>query len=254
MKITKMIIVTLLFLSANLFAQTKTSQEHLKGLTKASPVELAKKKIMLDGETIPVYNIEGKRIRGQEMMTVMMSGKYTPEFYLDKDKEIKAIVLRAATEDEIARMKNAQGNAGKKSKLVGKDAFEFTVTDIDGTTYTLSELKGKTIVLNFWFIECKPCVIEIPELNELVEKYKDNKDIIFLGLATNKKAQLKVFLKKQAFDYNIVAETRKVAKAYGVSSYPTHIVIGKKGKITFVTTGLSPSTVHNLENAIKSSL
>jgi peroxiredoxin len=96
--------------------------------------------------------------------------------------------------------------------------------------------------------------MEIPELNGLVEKYKDNKDIIFLGLATNKKPQLETFLKKQAFNYNIVPETRKVAAAYGISGYPTHIVIGKKGKITFGTTGLSPTPVHNLENAIKSSL
>lgn len=252
MKITKMIIVTLLFLSTNLFAQTEASPEYLKGLTKASSAEMAKKKITLDGETIPIYTVEGKRIRGQEMMTAMMSRKYSPDFYLNKDKEIKAIVLRVATsEDELIAIKNAQRKMGEKSDLVGKDAFEFSVTDIDGTTYTLSELKGKTIVLNFWFVECKPCVMEIPELNELVKKYKNNKDIIFLGLATNRKEQLETFLKKQAFGYNIVPETRNVAATYGVSGYPTHIVIGKNGKITFVATGLSPTTVHNLEEAIK---
>jgi len=252
MKITRIIIFTVLLFSINtLFAQTKMAQEHLKGLTKALPAELAKKKISFDGETIPVYDVDGKRIRGQEMMTAMMSGKYAPDFYLDTKKDIKAISLRLATAEEQAQMKNAQQRMTKKSKLVGKKATDFEVTAIDGTTYTLSELKGKTVVLNFWFVECKPCVMEIPELNELVKKYKNNKDIIFLGLATNRKEQLETFLKKQAFGYNIVPETRNVAATYGVSGYPTHIVIGKNGKITFVATGLSPTTVHNLEEAIK---
>jgi hypothetical protein len=120
MKITKMISVTLFFLSANLFAQTETSQEHLKGLTKASSAEIAKKQIMLDGETIPVYTIEGKRIRGQEMMTALMSGKYIPDFYVDKDKEIKAIAHRIATEEDKTLMKNAQGKMDEESTLLEK--------------------------------------------------------------------------------------------------------------------------------------
>lgn len=251
MKISKAIIFTLLLFS---ISTSVLAQDHLKGLTKASKIELSKKKIAFDGETIPVYNLEGKRIRGQEMMQAMMSGKYIPEFYLDDKKEIKIISLRLATEEEQKHIKKAQQRMTKKGENVGEKAADFTVTSLDGTTYKLSELRGKTVVLNFWFVECKPCVMEIPELNELVEKYKDNKNVIFLGLATNKKAQLETFLKKQAFEYHIVPETRKVAGSYGVTGYPTHIVIGKTGKITFETTGLSSMTVHNLEKAIKSSL
>lgn len=231
-----------------------SAQEHLKGLTKATQEEISKKQIMLDGETIPVYNLDGKRIRGQEMMEAIMSGNYTPDFYLDDKKDIKVIALRLSTKEEKEQMKMMQQKMAGKSEMVGKKAADFTVTAIDGTTYTLSELKGKIVVLNFWFVECKPCVMEIPELNEVVEKYKDNKDVVFLGLATNKKPQLEKFIKKQAFEYAIVPETRDVAQSYNVTGYPTHIVINKMGEIAFETSGLSPVTVSNLENAIKNSL
>jgi len=51
-------------------------------------------------------------------------------------------------------------------------------------TYSLSSLKGKIFVINFWFLECKPCVIEIPELNKIVEKHK-SEEVLFLAFAMN---------------------------------------------------------------------
>jgi hypothetical protein len=134
---------------------------------------LLDKKIKLDGETIPVYDNKGERIRGVKMMEAMMSGNYTPDFYMDKNKEIKVVVLRTATEDEKKMMKKMQAQRSGKSELIGTDASNFSVTDINGNEYSLNSLKGKIIVMNFWFVECKPCAMEMPELNELVKNYKN---------------------------------------------------------------------------------
>src|SRR5688572_27232831 len=55
--------------------------------------------------------------------------------------------------------------------FIGLKFPDFSLTSIDGKQFQLSELKGKVIMLNFWFIACAPCVAEMPLLNQLVEEY-----------------------------------------------------------------------------------
>ncbi len=259
MRIKQIIIITILlnsFSSINLMAQNKETtnvekKEHLKDLTKASEDDLSDKQIMLDGESIPVYNIKGKRIRGMEMMEAMMSGNYAPDFYMDKNKEIKVAVLRMITEDEKKMRKEMKAQMSGKSEAIGTDAFSFSATDINGNEYSLNSLKGKIIVMNFWFVECKPCVMEMPELNKLVENYK-NKDVVFLGFATNDKAKIDSFLKKKNFSYNIIPSSKKIAAEYKVSGYPTHIIIDENSKIVYSTSGLSSTTISDIEKTIES--
>jgi len=225
-------------------------KEYLKGLTKVGKNEMSDKQIMFDGETFPVYN-KGERIRGMKMMEAMISGDYTPDFYMDKNKEIKAAVLRMATEDEKKMMKEMQAQMSGQSELIGTDASIFSATDINGNEYSLNSLKGKIIVMNFWFVECKPCVMEMPELNELVKNYK-NKDVVFLGFATNDKSKIDSFLKKKDFSYNIIPNSKKIAEAYKVSGYPTHIIIDENSKIVYSTSGLGPTTITDIEKTIES--
>jgi thiol-disulfide isomerase/thioredoxin len=239
---------------SSLMAQNKENtniekKEYLKGLSIASEDELNGKQVSLDGETFPVYNEKGERIRGMEMMTALTSGNYFPDFYMDVNKEIKAVVLRAATEDEKKKITQTSSDINSQNELVDTNAPFFSVTDINGNEYSLDSLKGKIIVMNFWFVECKPCVIEIPELNNLVEKYK-NKDVVFLGFATNEKSRIDSFLKKKDFSYNIITNSIEIAQTYKVSGYPTHTIIDKNSKIVYSTSGLGPTTINDIEKTI----
>jgi thiol-disulfide isomerase/thioredoxin len=100
-------------------------------------------------------------------------------------------------------------------------------------------------------VACKPCVEEIPELNELVEKYED-KDVVFLGFALDNEKRLNSFLEKTPFKYHIFSESKKIIENYGVNSYPTHIIIDQSSDVVFKTSGLSPTTVKSIENTILS--
>ena len=113
-----MIILTILLGSFSINAQDKETstpeiKELIKDLTLAQGRDLAAKQIRFDGESFPVYDVKGKRIRGEKIMETMQSGNYTPEFYLDNDQEIKVAVLRLTTGEEKERMKKmrAQRNA-----------------------------------------------------------------------------------------------------------------------------------------------
>lgn len=225
-------------------------EEYLQGLTKASEKDLGKQDIMFDGESFPVYNKSGERIKGEKMMEFMMSGNYIPDFYVDENKKVKVAILRDVTEDEKNMMKEMQTETINDSELIGKDAFPFYVEDINGNEYSLTNLKGKIIVMNFWFVECKPCVMEIPDLNELVKKY-EGENLVFLGFATNDTSRINSFLEKKEFSYNIIPNSSNVAKDYNVSGYPTHIVIDRNSKIEYLTSGLSPTTISDIENTIE---
>lgn len=233
---------------------TKKSNEndYLKGLTKAQEGDINHDEpIMFDGESIPVYTKEGKRVKGMDMMKMMMSGDFTPEPYINKEKEVKVFVLRPATKEEKQEMQMMQKSMQGESEQVGAQAMPFSATDMNGEEFSLESLKGKIIVMNFWFTACKPCVMEMPDLNEIVKEYK-GKDVVFLGFANDKNSKIEKFLEDHKFEYHILPNSGKVAKDYGVSSYPTHIIIDKEGEIIFMTSGLGPTTIDSIKHQIES--
>ncbi|HEY9261144.1 TlpA disulfide reductase family protein [Chitinophaga sp.] len=99
-------------------------------------------------------------------------------------------------------------------------------SDVNDAVYNKETLKGKTVVLKFWFIRCGACVAEMPRLNELVEEYRNHKDVLFLSMAFDTKVQLRSFLQKTRFLY----ATIPVPEAYvldeaKVDVFPTHMIL-----------------------------
>jgi thiol-disulfide isomerase/thioredoxin len=129
----------------------------------------------------------------------------------------------------------------------------FNVTDLTGKKYDLGELKGKVVVLNFWFIGCAPCRVEMPALNKLVKEYA-GKDVVFVGIATDEEKDLREFVKKSQFLYNIVASGGAIAAKYGVNAFPSHVVIGKDGRISSQSTGGSEEIDKDLRIRINRAL
>ena len=223
----------------------------LNGLVKAHFQDIDQSQpLMLDGISIPVYSDKSILIQGEEFNKTMMSGDYIPEPYIDSNKVVQAFVLRKATNEEKKQMMQFEDSQQNSSDLIGKEAFPFSATDISGNNYSLDELKGKVIVINFWFVECKPCVMEMPELNKLVEKYK-NKEVIFLGFANNDQPKIEKFLKTKSFNYNIIANNSELVKLYNVVSFPTHIIIDKNSKVAFRVSGLGPTTIDDIDKLIE---
>ena len=261
MKKNILLILALLFITNFLFSQQTIVKKEsvpsqkknpLTGLKKAEFKDLdPSKPLMLDGISTPVYSENLTLIKGEEFMKVMSSGDFIPEVFMDKNKEVKAFVLRKATALEKSQMIEMDDNMSSRNDLQGKPAMSFQATDIFGNNYTLESLKGKVIVMNFWFVECKPCVIEMPELNKLVDKYK-NSEVVFLGFATNDKSKIENFLKKTTYKYNIIPDAKEAVKSYNINAFPTHLVIDKNSTISFTAVGLGPNTIEDLDKNIES--
>ena len=112
----------------------------------------------------------------------------------------------------------------QKALKTGSSAPDFLINDIRGNTYKLSDLQGKIVVLNFWFTQCAPCIEELPELNALIEKYKDEPTVVFLSITYDPKYKVEKFLIKHPFRYPVAAGQKALDDQYGIAGYPTNMV------------------------------
>lgn len=128
--------------------------------------------------------------------------------------------------------------------------------DLNGTFINNTILDQKIVVLNFWFIGCKACLLEIPFLNNLVDKYKNNKEVIFLAPSTDTPAELINFSLTKRFKYRLTSVNNKLTakRTFRLSSFPTNMIIGKDGKVKYVSTGGSAVAVKWLDLAIEKAL
>jgi len=139
--------------------------------------------------------------------------------------------------------------AASENKLIGKKLPDYTMTDIMGNTHTAASLKGKIVVMNFWFIGCKPCIKEIPQLNDVVEFFYD-KPVVFLAPTFDEQDAVNEFLEDKTFNYQIISgmTDKEMDKYYDVKLWPTHIIYNKEGKIDSYLVGGQP----NIKEVIKS--
>jgi peroxiredoxin len=135
---------------------------------------------------------------------------------------------------------------GQQKKSVEKPlAPDLKAATIDGKIINTADLRGKIIVLNLWFINCPNCLQEIKMLNEIVDEYA-GKDVVFLGLATNNKADLQKFVKKNPFKYEIVPNAAQfMLSSYGEVKngvynlgFPMHVVIDREGYVVLKMEGI----------------
>ena len=111
---------------------------------------------------------------------------------------------------------------------------------IDGSVKSFSDYKGKLLVINFWYINCGPCIIEMPYLNDLVNKYQ-NEDVQFLALSFDTVLDIKSFLQKTEFIYEHGSISRSLMYDFTPVS-PGHFIVDKDGIIRDIIIGAPRNT------------
>lgn len=125
---------------------------------------------------------------------------------------------------------------------IGKTAPDFTGNDIDGKTISLSDYKGKVVLLDFWASWCMPCREELPFLKEF---YQDHQKENFIVLAVNiddKEENMRQFLEKYYVTHVfpvIFDQEKRIPPLYELESMPTSLFIDKNGIIRYVHTGFN---------------
>ena len=164
------------------------------------------------------------------------------------DDQVYKLVNMSATGDQLVIERSKQTVA----LAAGFEMPNVTVTRLDSSAIDLTALRGKPVVINWWQTTCAPCIAEMPELNELVEKY-EGRDVEFLAIANNEIAELPPFLEKHPFIYDIAVANDEAARIFG-QGYPRHVIVSGEGKVVLDLTGLSSDTVDQIDTVIGSLL
>lgn len=125
---------------------------------------------------------------------------------------------------------------------VGNDAPEFSLTDINGKTVSLSEFKGKVVILDFFASWCPPCRQEVPDFIQLQKTYAD-KGFAMVGVAVVSAKDAKDFAGQAGINYTVLVDNGKVSDTYGpIRSIPTTFVLDKNLKIVKMYIGFRPKS------------
>ncbi len=135
------------------------------------------------------------------------------------------------------------------SIALNQAAPDFRLKDVSGHDVTLSSLKGKVVVLDFWATWCVPCHENFPAMQKIVSHYKNDKNIVFLFIDTREKSKDYVHLakedmKKHNYDFNVLfdepgdnGQQNKYYSTLGMAGIPTQFIIDANGIIRYKFVG-----------------
>lgn len=146
-------------------------------------------------------------------------------------------------------------NEKNKSQLlpIGTRAPDWELPLLLGSSLKLTDLKGKIIILDFWYKACAPCQKQMIALQKLHDKFAKN-SIYFVGINTIDdpiKDKLELFLKNRNITMTSVYNGRLIENLYNVYASPALFVIDKEGNIVFTIDGYSSTLLEDVSNAIK---
>jgi peroxiredoxin len=124
--------------------------------------------------------------------------------------------------------------AAAMSKLEADDQrrqkANFTLTDLQGKTWTLSDLRGKVVLVNFWATWCPPCRKEMPDLQALYDNFRDQ-GLVILAISDEETGKVTPFLAERKITYPVMLDGGKVHTLFQVEGIPKSFVYDRDGKL-----------------------
>lgn len=116
-------------------------------------------------------------------------------------------------------------------------AAEFSLTDVDGRKRTLSEFKGKVLIIHFWASWCEPCKMEFPALSKLASDFGP-RGLSVIGVAEDSRERVQEFLKENRAHFPVLIDQYGSAmREYRVSLIPVSVIVGKDGQVIGILMG-----------------
>ena len=108
---------------------------------------------------------------------------------------------------------------------------DFTLNDLQGKSWSLKDLRGKVVLVNFWATWCQPCRKEMPDLDALYKRFKDQ-GFVILGISDEESAKVKELLAEKNVSYPVLLDPgRKVNELFRIEGIPKNFVYDRNGKL-----------------------
>ncbi|WP_051670004.1 TlpA disulfide reductase family protein [Bryobacter aggregatus] len=112
-----------------------------------------------------------------------------------------------------------------------RESVTFTLTDQSGKSWTMADLRGKVVLLNFWATWCPPCRKEMPDLDWLQKKYA-SKGLVILAISDEEEAKIRSYLSDKNFKFPILRDAGKAVSTYmGIEAIPKSFFYNREGKL-----------------------
>ncbi len=132
----------------------------------------------------------------------------------------------------------------------GEKAPQFELPTANGSTVKLSDYKGKIVILDFWYIGCKPCAKAYKIIQEIKQEFGEDRFVVIGMNKFNRKRKVRRYIDKGKYKDIVTFCSRGVSTEYKVKYYPSIYVIDQNGKIVFANAGLSVNFKEDLKSCL----
>lgn len=191
-------------------------------------------------DTIPVRITEEMHIK--DPMGTLLQYRDTWVENLDLDAVIPEDYFSVSSLPEHVRVTEYVERSQQEMLPLQADTLapDFTAAVYGGDSLRLSDLRGKIVFIDFWYVGCHPCQLAVPAIEKMYEEFGQDGDVAFLGVNPVDKADdsfLKKFLESREVKYQVLLADRSVPQSYEVSGYPTFFIIDREGIIRWSAVG-----------------
>ncbi len=124
----------------------------------------------------------------------------------------------------------------------------FKLKTMMGENFGLDHLKGKPTMINFWFTTCAPCLVELPALNQIAERYKN--EVNFIAITYGSDRDVEKFLKKNSFNFQHLVNGQDLIDSLGITAFPKNIFLDKEGILKYVESGIPYESLDDGESTM----
>jgi len=162
---------------------------------------------------------------------------------------------QTAPQEASSQSPEASNDSGESAPVpAGDKAADFKLESLDGSTISLTDLRGKVVFLNVWATWCGPCREEMPSMETLYDEFRGNKDFVMLAVSQDAKGRPVVapYVEKNGYHFKILLDPEnKVGEAYDVSGVPETFIIDRKGRIVAHHMGAFDWSRPDVKDALK---
>lgn len=169
-----------------------------------------------------------------------------------------SVIFQNIETQKEKRLKKQQKEATNRMGAVGTDADtpNFILFDTNGNTFSLSSLRGKWVVLDFWATWCGPCIASMPHLKEYYQKYAGKFEIVGIANQSEEAAWENMVKDMELPWINVInpqssAKEKDLTNIYNIEGFPTYIILNKEGKIHKKYLGAQPDFYKELDTILK---
>lgn len=160
--------------------------------------------------------------------------------------------IETAKEKRLKKQRQEEALA----KGVDTSTSDFTLFDTEGNPFSLSSLRGKWVVLDFWATWCGPCIASMPHLKEYYQKYAGKFEVVGIVSQSKEETWVKMVKEMELPWINVInpqnsTKEKDLTNVYGIKGFPTYIILDKEGKIHKEYLGAQPDFYKELDTILK---